>query len=172
MSAKVTIGKIVGTHGMRGGLKVLPFSDNPDRVYELGRVYLSKDGCIYEQRVEKAFEHGKFWVINLQGADSLTAASVHMGAFLQIPADERPVLPEGRYYFDQIVGLDVYTKEGRLLGRIADILTAGGNDVYVVKTTWGDDLPRDILVPAAREIVLSVDLAQNRMVVDLPEGLL
>ncbi len=172
MSDMATIGKIVSTHGVRGGLKVVPFSDNPGRVFELDRVYLAKNGMLSEHRVNQAFEHGKFWVISLAGSDTVEAAVAHVGSLLQIPVAERPVLPEGSYYFDEIIGLDVYTILGRRLGTVTDILQAGGNDVYVVKAAAAADLPAEILVPAAKKIVLSINLAKKRMEVDLPEGLL
>jgi 16S rRNA processing protein RimM len=166
-----TIGKVINTHGVAGGLKVFPYSDYPERVKKLTRIFLNKDDCMKKYSVTDAFVNGRFWVIYVEGVSNITDAEACVGSLLQIPASERLKLPENTYYLDQIIGLEVYTVEGDLLGEVRDVLQTGGNDVYVVRArdTEGE---REILIPALKKVVLSIDTEAKRIVADLPEGLL
>jgi 16S rRNA processing protein RimM len=166
-----TIGKVINTHGVNGGLKVFPYSDYPERVKKLTRVFLYKDDAMKKYNVTDAFVNGRFWVIYVEGVSNITDAEQCLGALLQIPIAERLILPENTYYLDQIIGLEVYTAEGNLLGKITDVIQTGGNDVYVVRVRDAEG-EREILVPALKKVVLNIDTEKKRIVVDLPEGLL
>ena len=83
-----------------------------------------------------------------------------------VPEDRLVPLPENHYYIYQLIGLDVYTDEGELLGKLADVLPTGGNDVWVVRTEKGE-----VLLPAIRQVVRKVDLEAKRIVVHLLSGL-
>ena len=89
-----------------------------------------------------------------------------MGSKLLLPRDLLDVLPEDEYYWQDIIGLDVYTPEGRHLGRIESIFPTGSNDVYVCR---GDD--GEILIPAIADAIVRIDLASRRITVKLLEGL-
>ena len=118
------------------------------------------------RRLERhRFQRGRL-VAKLAGVDDREAALALRGAYLQVPIDEAVSLPEGRYYWHQIIGLSVETGEGRTLGTISDILETGSNDVYVVRRDGGE-----LLVPALKTVIRRVDLSAGRMVVDLPPGL-
>jgi 16S rRNA processing protein RimM len=166
-----TIGKVINTQGVVGGLKVFPYSDFPERVKELSRVFLHKDQEMKAYSVDKAFVHGRFWVLHLKGVSGISEAEACVGALLQIPLSERRKLPEHTYYLDQIIGLKVYTVEGRFLGEVADIIQTGGNDVYVVRTE-SDGGVQEVLIPALKKVVINIDMQAGRIDVDLPEGLL
>ena len=83
-----------------------------------------------------------------------------------MPRDQIDPLPDGSYYYFQILGLRVRTDDGEELGRVHEILATGGNDVYVVRGPAGERL-----VPALGDVVLDVDLDRGLMTVSLPEGL-
>ena len=78
-----------------------------------------------------------------------------------------PPPPDGSYYHFQVIDMDVVSEDGEPMGKVAEILTTGSNDVYVVR----DPSSKDVLVPAIADVVLSVDPDQNRMIVRLPDGL-
>jgi len=89
------------------------------------------------------------------------------GQFLEVPQSQIRPLPNGEYYQFQLLGLEVWTTEGELLGRIAHILPTGSNDVYVVPSKHGE-----LLIPAIEDVVISIDLEKGRIVIELIEGLL
>ena len=91
-----------------------------------------------------------------------------VNGLLTVPQNGVESLPEGSYYYFQILGMKVQTDEGESLGTIKEIIETGSNDVYVVA------LPdrKDILVPALDEVILSVDLDEMLMTVSLPDGLI
>jgi len=164
-----TIGKVVAPHGTRGEVRVFPYSDFISRCHRLKTVWLAggKDSVPREVTVEAASIHRNLWVLKLSGIEDRNAAEDLRSCLVKIPIDERVELPEGRYYFDQILGLQVYETVGSLLGRVVDILQPGGNDVYVVEGETG----KRLLLPAVKEVVKEIDLLQGRMLVDLPPGL-
>ena len=167
MEQTAAIGKIINTHGIRGGLKVQLLSDFPERVKLLKRVFIEKDGYSNPYRVLEAKIHGRFWLLRLEGIEDIDAAKQQVGALITIPLSERVKLPPDTYYLDQIMGLDVFTGDGEYLGQVKDIIQTGSNDVYVVAA--GKE--PEILIPALKAVVKTIDLEAGRMEVDLPEGL-
>jgi 16S rRNA processing protein RimM len=77
-------------------------------------------------------------------------------------------LPEGEYYHHQLIGLKVVSEQGKVLGKVTEILATGANDVYVVRAEIGPE----ILIPAADEFVRAVDLEHGELQVRLVPGLL
>jgi len=165
----VTIGKITAPHGVRGEVRVLPLTEFPDRFRDLKRVYLSLGDRRRECTVDgvKSLPRGLF-LLKLEGVDSRDEADRWRGADVQVPRSEAVPLPPGRYYVFELVGARVVTKEGALLGRLRDVITTAANDVYVVS---GED-GREILIPAVKHVVLSIDVGEGVVVVDPPPGLL
>ena len=159
----VVVGRIVGAWGLRGEVKVLPQTDNPDRLSEGSRVYLSNRPA----RIERSTRAKAGLRLKLDLADDRTQAEELRGLLLTVPRSDVAPLPDGSYYHFQIIDMDVLSEDGEPLGRVAEILATGGNDVYVVRDSAG----KDILIPAIAGVVLEVDPGQNRMVVRLPEGL-
>lgn len=168
MEDRAAVGKVINTHGVRGGLKVQPLSDIPGRAGKLKRVYVEKEGRSAEHHVVEAFTHGRFWIIRLEKVRTMDEAEGLVGSLITIPLSERMELPGDTYYLDQIIGLDVYLTDGTYLGRVTDVLQTGSNDVYVVKAENG----REALIPALKSVIVGVDTTAGRMEVDPPEGLL
>lgn len=163
----ISVGEIVKAQGIRGEVKVIPHTDNPKRFGDIKRVFFKNISGWQELKIQGFREFNGFVLLKFFGIDDLTAANSLGRGLMMIPRVERPVLQDGRYYYDQIEGLQVFTMEGRCLGTITRILETGANDVYVVK-----DGSREILIPALKSVVKEIDLKQTRMLVEPLPGLL
>jgi 16S rRNA processing protein RimM len=106
-------------------------------------------------------------VLKLAGIDSATAAEALRHRVLEVPEGELRPLGEGEYYHFQILGLEVRTSAGEVLGRVEQIISTGSNDVFVVRGQRGE-----VLIPAVDDVVKSVNLTVGRMEVEAVEGLL
>ncbi len=165
----VAIGKIVSHHGLKGELKVLPYTDFPERIFSLQAVKLNdKDGVIV-MNIDYSRFHGRHWLIKFEGINNREEASCLRGRDIFIGTYERYELPPDNYYHDDLIGLEVYSQERTFLGFIKEIIPAGGQDLLSVES---DNRKKPILIPAAKEIVIDVLLEQKCVTVDLPEGLL
>lgn len=169
----VTIGKIVGVHGLNGTCKVYPYADSLE-VFDGGRkIYVTAD-C--DEDLAAAFEinwcktHHRIVLISFKGVNDRTGAEKLIGREIVAPRDSLPVLEKGTYYWHDLIGMGVYSINGSLLGQLEAVMPTGSNDVYVVKRPGGGP-NGDILVPALKSVVVEIDLENRRMRVDLPEGL-
>jgi 16S rRNA processing protein RimM len=166
---KTVIGKVLSPHGVKGLVKVYPCSDFPERVTQLEEVLLQHESQSCWMTVEKGSVFGALWLIKFKGIESRDEALVLKGALLMINQSERLSLPEGSYYHDQIIGLQVFSA-GELLGRIVDIMNTGGHDLLIMQKD--DQEKKTVLIPAVKKIVKRVDLEDGIVAVELPEGLL
>jgi 16S rRNA processing protein RimM len=105
--------------------------------------------------------------LKLSGVADRTQAEQLRGQLVQVPVEEAMPLPEGSYYMYQLLGLQVITTEGEMLGPIVNILETGANDVYVV-----DRQGKELLLPAIADVVQSVDLAKGQMIIKIIDGLI
>ncbi len=148
---------------------MLPLTDFPERIHELDRVELVLPDSRILVTIESVAMSGRYWLLNLVGVDDREKALGFKGGFLVVRKEDRVALPEGSYYHDQLLGLKVLTPGGDKLGQIVNIIATGGHDQFVMKR---DDTGKTALIPAARVIVISVDLKAGIIVIDPPEGLL
>ncbi|NLG86529.1 MAG: 16S rRNA processing protein RimM [Firmicutes bacterium] len=164
----ITIGQIASAHGVQGEMKLDLFTDFPERIYRLKDVYMVlADQVIGPYQVRGARLTGNRAIIALEGITSPETVKAYRGWELAITKDQVVPLPEGHYYYFQLVGLDVYSETGEYLGILKEVLPLPANDVYVVQTA--DKV--EILLPATREVVRRIDLEAGRMVVHLLPGL-
>ena len=161
----ITIGKIVGTHGNKGLLKVLPLTDFPDRFLGMDSITLLLDGKEKKYTLLEASHHKRNVLLELKEIPDMTGAEALKGALIKIKREELTPLPDGSYYIFDIVGITVCTPGGDHLGVVEDIIQTGANDVYVINT----GKPAPLLVPALKEVVREIDIKAGRMVVELPE---
>ncbi len=118
-------------------------------------------------RVEGSRAYRDRLVLKLEGVDDSTTAGSLRGLVAWAPGEEVPRLPEGEFYQQRLLGLEVIEdRDGRRLGRIEDVIETGEVDVLVVRGHG-----REVLVPLAREFLVLVDEAAGRVRVRLPEGL-
>lgn len=162
MNRDITIGKIVGTFGHQGTLKLLPLTDFPDRFLKMEEVVLELNGKQHLYHILEAKYYRSRILIKFKEITDLNGAETLRGATIKISRDELTPLPEGNYYIFDIIGLKVYAPDGVFLGIVEDIIHTGSNDVYVV----GNENKGPLLVPALKEVVKELDIKGGRMVVD------
>lgn len=158
------IGRIRAAHGVRGEVDVEPWTDFPDRFARLKRVFLGDEHKEYG--VDSARTRGRIF-LTLTGVANRDDAAKLRGWEIWIPRDEAMPLPEGELYADEIIGLEVESTAGERLGTIAEIISTGANDVYVVMGTHGE-----VLVPAIGDVVKKIDVDNGTVTVEVVEGLL
>jgi 16S rRNA processing protein RimM len=162
----LVIGEIVKTRGLRGCLKVLAQVETQSIIAGLKSVYLED---IFGQRkchsLRKLEISGKFLFLELEDIIDIDSAKALVGNKVLISDDMLEDLAEGEYYWREIIGLDVYTEDGKHLGRIESVFPTGSNDVYVCK---GE---REILIPAIASVIQDIDIDRNVMTIKLLAGL-
>lgn len=163
----VPIGKIVRAHGLKGAVKVYPYSDSGD-AFQMRKSLLAVgvDGKEATLAVRWVRTGNRVLHVALADVESREQAEALIGAELFIERSALPPLEAGTYYWIDILGLDVVTETGEHVGKVAEIIPTGGNDVYVVKN--GE---RETLIPALDWVVLSIDPGKRLMRVNLPDGL-
>ena len=161
------VGQIVNTFGIKGQLKLKPFTDDMERFEELKTIYICKKNEMKKVEIEDVKYNKQCVLLKVKGIEDLTEAEKYKGLFLKIDRKDAKKLPKDTYFIADILGLEVYTDEGELLGKVDDIFPTGANDVYVVK----DELGKQILLPSIPEVLKEIDLEKGKVIVHLIEGL-
>lgn len=173
MTKYFTVGKIVNTHGLAGEVRVITISDFKEDRYKPGSIlyYFASSQAEEGQplTVSSWRTHKQFDLLKFEGHHSIHDVEPYKGGWLKVKEEQRQPLPEGEYYFDQIIGCEVITEEGRTIGRVVSILTPGANDVWVVEPHGGK---KEFLIPFIDEIVKEVDVEGKRIKIHVIEGLL
>jgi 16S rRNA processing protein RimM len=168
-----TIGKVISPFGIKGEVKVYPYSDFLDRCYLLKKVKLEGESYCGFKDVIKAYIHQKLWVFHFEGCSSRDDARELYGLLVKIFSSERVPLPSGEYYLDQLIGLQAFTVEGRKLGYVKDIIRSS-NDVYVISNQEAGEEAgkrKDILIPALKTVVKEINLEKGIILIDPLPGL-
>lgn len=162
----IAVGAIAGAFGMRGEVKVMPQTDFPERFARTPTVYLGAKHTPYA--VESARQHKNLVLLKLAGCETITDAERLRGAVVYVPENEATPLPEGQYYVHDLVGLRVEHINGTTLGEVTDYISPGGNDLFVIRST---ETGAEVMLPAVKEFVKDVDLANRVMRVEPIPGL-
>ena len=156
---KVTVGLVLKTVGLKGELRVKPLTDNPDRYVPGGRLWLtSPEGEPVSFVIGSVKGHKDNLTVSLEGVGTVEQAEPLRGQEIFVPESEVPPLPEGEYYHFQVLGLEVFTHRGALLGKVEDIFSAGEKDVYVVRRG-----KKEYLIPVTEETVAEIDVKGGRI---------
>ena len=157
-------GKIVTTHGIRGEVKVMPYTDTPELLCEFDRLFIGKNRD--EINVTRARVFKNTVIMKLEGIDTPEDAEKLRNKLLYTHRDDLE-LDDDTYFIQDLIGLEVSDADsGKVYGKIADVMQTGANDVYVIK---GDD--REYLVPAIADVVVSTDIDGGTMTIRPLEGL-
>lgn len=158
MPELIRIGRIAGAFGLRGHLKIDPLTDFLERFQEGRKVFLKGK----EVEIETATMHKGRPLLKLEGVDTATQAEALQWEYLEGRADEQFELEEDEYYTEELIGLKVVTVEGRELGAVDEVHRYPAHDVIEVN---------GIMIPAVKQFVKEIDLANEQMVVELIPGM-
>ena len=154
------IGQIVNTFGIKGFVKVNPWVNDVTRFDSLKKVYIKIRKSLKELEIEEVKYHKNMVLLKLKGIDDMNEAEKRKGSYLKIHRKDAIPLPEGTYFIADLIGLEVYTDEGILLGKVDDIYNNGSTDIYVVKNESG----KQILLPGIDEVLKNIDLEKEKIV--------
>ena len=164
------VGCVATTHGVRGEVKVYPTTEEPQRFKKYKEVLLKdpqerrEDRCMHIESV-KFFK--QMVIVKFKECETMEDADRLRGAELYVPREKAVPLQENEYYISDLIGMQVESDEGVLLGVLDDVMQTGANDVYVVKQADG----KEILLPAIKECIKLVDVNARHMTVHLMPGL-
>ena len=158
---RIVIGRVGAAHGIHGDLRIIPLTDFPERFSALREVMVG-DELLHVAHVKP---QGKNFLMRFREYTVREDAQRLTGRLLTVARAEAAPLDEGEYYVFDIVGLTVYDEEDNELGSVENVLRTGSNDVYAVRSEDG----RELLIPALRAVVQSIDVPSGRMTVRLPE---
>ena len=158
-------GQIVGTHGVRGEVRVQPWCDSPQQFATFKKLYWDANG---QQPVKvKGRPHKNIALVVLEGVDTVEAAQVLRGKMLYV--DRRDIkLPKGHYLVQDLIGLTVVDADtGETYGKLTDVSQTGANAVYHMATDKGE-----VLIPAIPDVIIKIDLKADRLYLRPMKGLL
>ena len=157
----IEVGQIVNTHGIRGEIRLNPWTDDLYDLLDL-TVFYDKDKTPFE--VEKSRVHKNVVVIKFKNINTMNDAEKLKGKTLYT---EKIPLPEGRYYIKDLIGLQAFEEDVKL-GILTDVFNTGANDIYEIKTEDG----KNIYLPVIDGVIGDVDLENKKIFVTIPDGLL
>lgn len=168
MEEMLKVGVITSTHGVRGEVKVFPTTDEVSRFKRLKEIVLDTG----REKLSLEIEGVKFFkqmvILKFKGLDNINDVEKYRQKSLYVYRKDAVYLKKDEYFIADLIDMPVYGERGERLGVLADVMCTGANDVYVIRRENGG---RDLLIPAIRQCILSVDVEEPRMVVHLMEGL-
>ena len=168
MTKYLEIGQIVNTFGIKGMVKVKPFTDDIKRFDKLKKVYIENKNGRKEYEIEELKYHKEMVLIKFKGIENPEDANLLRESYLEVDRSDEEPLEEGTYYIVDMIGLEVETEEGKKLGNLVDIFNTGSNDIYVVK----DELGKQLLLPAINDVIKKIDMEKRKVIVHLIPGLM
>lgn len=158
-------GKIVGTHGVRGMVRIQPWCDSAEFFCTLKKVYLDKDGKD-KLSVSKSSPHGNVVIAAIKGIDSIEEAEKYRNKVVYM--DRRDAkLEEGQYFISDLLGCSVFDADSeKILGTISDVSQTGANDVWHISRE-----EKEYLIPCITEVVVSVDIEEEKVVIRPLKGI-
>jgi 16S rRNA processing protein RimM len=161
-------GKVGGIHEIRGKIKVYPPSTTLQEFSPGDVIFLrGSDRHIRRYSVTSIDVHKRHILLGIEGISTADEAKGLVGCPVLIEKNRSKALPDGEFYWFQIVGLKVFTESGELLGEVKEILPTGSNDVYVVR-----DGQKEYLIPATESVIREINLKRRMIVIHPLEGLI
>lgn len=166
-SELIEVADIVGTHGLRGDLKVRLRSGDDSVLRDASEVVLQrKDGTGSVVEIVRLSPHKGQLLLRFQGYEDINQAESLIGNVLLVAAADLPLLGDDEYYWRDLQGLKVIDRRYGDLGKLVRIFNTAAHDTYVVEGSYGE-----VMIPAVKQFVESVDLDEGQIRVDLPDGL-
>lgn len=164
---KLEVGKIVNTHGLKGEVKIVTWTDSPDVFEEIEYVYAKmKKEEIRLDLVGIKYQKNNI-IAKFKQITTIEEAQGFKNCVLLAERQMLGELPEGVYYIADLIGCEVFDVNNRHLGKISDVFNTGANDIYAVSAPQ----KKDLLIPVLKETVINVDILNKKVTVNLIDGL-
>ena len=159
------LGQIVTVFGIKGELKVYPYTDSIERFEELKEILIEE--TLY--KVEKVrYQNGNIVILKLDGVNDRNLAETFRGKYILIEKNKAKKLAEGSYYIFDLVGIAVYDESENNIGKLINVIQNEHQDLYEIEMENG----KTFLIPAVEEFIIKIDIENKRMIVKLIEGLM
>ncbi|MBQ7481386.1 MAG: 16S rRNA processing protein RimM [Lachnospiraceae bacterium] len=167
MEQMLQVGILSSTHGVRGEMKVFPTTDDAARFKKLKSVLLDTGSGLKEMQIEGVKFFKQFVILKFKDHDSINDIERYKGHSIYVTRENAVRLKKDEYFIADLIDMKVVEEDGNELGILSDVLETGANDVYVINLSRGGEL----LLPAIKQCILSVDTEGGIMTVHVPEGL-
>lgn len=169
MEEYLQVGVIAATQGLKGEVRVYPTTDDISRFDDLDKVFLETDRGLIPLEMEHVRYYRNVVILKFKGRDRIEDVETFRKKALVVRREDAIPLEPGEYYVADLIGIRVVEDTGRELGTLKEVLPTGSNDVYLVQ---GDsDEKRELMIPAIKDCIKSVDLENHVMTVHLLSGL-
>ena len=159
----IEAGKIVGTHGVRGMVRIEPWADSGEFLCRFKTLY--SDGKT-PVSIEKIQPHGNIVIAQIKGIDSIEAAETLRGQVIYIKREDAGI-PEGRYFVSELIGCLVFDADtNEPYGKLTEVSKTGANDVWHIKRN-----EKEYLLPAIDEVVKRVDIKGEKIEIRPMKGI-
>lgn len=161
------IGEIVGTHGIRGEIRLNPWCDSPEFVTKFKTLYFDSNGSCAAQ-IKSARPHGNIALLTIKDIDTVEKAQKLRGKVLYMKRSDAK-LPEGTYFIAELKGCTVYDADNpeKVYGTLTDVSETGANDVWHITDADG----KEYLIPSIPDVVIETDVAADRIVIRPLKGI-
>ncbi len=166
MEEFLIVGKVSNTHGVKGELKIIPLTDDPNRYKDLKWAFLDKKTGLEKCEIENVRFFKDVVIVKIKGIDTMNDAEVLKGIYIKVDRANAVKLSEDQFFICDLIGCKVFDENENLLGELVEVLQTGSNDVYVVKGDKGE-----ILIPALKSVVNEISIENKSIRVTIPEGL-
>lgn len=159
----VTLGKIVGVHGIQGWLKVFSYTQPAENIFQYNNWQLTRDsGERITRRVTAHKGQGKSLRVQLEGVGNRNLAETMVGLEISTNRAELPGLDQGEFYWRDLIGLTVRDTQGAELGVVTDMMETGSNDVLLLTDSTG----KSLAIPWIPDVVVKVDITHSLLIAD------
>ena len=161
------VGKIINTHGLRGDVKIVTWTDYPEDFEEIDKVYIRRKTGDEVLTITNVKYQKNNIIVKFKEIADINEAEKYKNLVLYADREDLPELEEGAHYIADLIGLDVVDEEGELIGVLVDVFNTGANDIYDVKREG----KKNLLLPVIDEVVKNIDLVNKKITVHVMEGL-
>lgn len=163
------IGQIVNTQGLKGEVRIYPYTDDMKRFDELKKIYVEIDNKKIRLDIKSVRYYKNLVIAKFNNIDTIEEAMKYKGKYIFIDEEDKIDLPEDTYYIADLIDCMVVNKDtDDLVGQVVDVFSTKANDVYVVKNEEG----REILIPAIKNVIVSIDVKSKRIIINNLEELI
>lgn len=163
-TAFLIVGHLQRAHGIKGEISMQVITDFPERLQKGKKLWVGD--TLIQHTIKSIRWKQDLMLLGFEGIDDRSGVDALVNLDVFVRTDALPRLPDGRYYFHQLIGLSVFEQED-LIGKVTDILETGANDVYVVSLPDG----KELLLPDIKSVILNIDLEEKKIQVAIPDGL-